>query len=84
MVLTSQSHLAITDVLCIPYRTGFSKILIPVPIQIILAIPDELAVGKKKVLPPPHPACKSEALKLKMDEDVYGVEMRTSRRTDTM
>ena len=82
MALTSQSHLAITDVLCIPYRTGFPKILIPVPIQIILAIPGELA-AKKKSAPSPPPTCKSEASKLKMDEDVYGDEIRTSRRTDT-
>ena len=47
MALTSQSHLAITDVLCIPYLMGFSRFLIPVPIQIILTIPDEIEVKKK-------------------------------------
>jgi hypothetical protein len=54
MALTSKSHLAITDVLCIPDRTGFSKYIIPATIQIIFAIPDELADKKKKKhsLPP--------------------------------
>ena len=62
MALTSQSHLAITDVLCIPYRMGFSRFLIPVPIQIILAIPDEIVLEKKNASPPPLPAgrCKKK------------------------
>ena len=81
MALTSTSHLAITDVLCIPDRTGFSKYIIPATIQIIFAIPDELADKKKKTFPPPLPVAlkkthsppplaELKASKLKMDEDV--------------
>ena len=49
----------------------------------IFAIPDELADKKKKAPSPPPTACNLEASKLKIDEDVYGDEMRTSRRADT-
>ena len=68
MALTSQSHLAVTDVLCIPDRTGFPKYTILATIQMIFAIPDALADEKKKKTLPPPP------LPVEMDEDRWKLQ----------